>query len=697
MNFPGTPGHNNIGRNAPIIVVEYADRRMTEGHAPRQAFAEAALRMFWPVVSATLTMIGAFLPMLLWPGVPGKFMSYFPITLIIILSSSMIVALIFLPVLGGFFGKRPPRDEQHEKAIEASETGDWREIPGITGWYAHLADWLTHNPGKVILGALGVVVLVIGLFVIFNNGTEFFVDVDPTQASVLVSARGNLSANEKRDIVVNVENLVASVPGIKAIYATSGGQNTTLNNQGGVPVDNIGRITVELKDYRERLPGKKVLDAIRQKTANLAGIHVEVREPQGGPPTGKDVMIDVSSDNYLELAAVAGAIRAHLDKLPELRDIEDTRPLPGIEWNLDIDRETASRFGANAQSIGTAVQLVTDGIMVGKYRPDDSDDEVDIRVRYPAPQRGIHSLDDLRVPTLNGVVPISNFVKLSPAQQLNSIERIDGHRVYHVRANMKSKCAPDVKTACTDNPVLPSAEVAKLKDWIATQPFPQDVHVKFKGADEEQNESGAFLIEAAFLALFLIAIVLLALFNSFYHAGLILVAVVLAMIGALLGMVVMHQSFSIIMTGTGMLALAGIVVNHNIVLIDTFHRLRDAGMEPIEAVVRSSAQRLRPVFLTTITAIGGLLPMMFAIEINLPTREVTFGGPNASMWIQLSTAIVFGLAFSKMITLGLVPAMLALPYRLKAWRVARKAARTSSAPGGFRLRRPGQREAQPAE
>jgi multidrug efflux pump len=190
---------------------------------------------------------------------------------------------------------------------------------------------------------------------------------------------------------------------------------------------------------------------------------------------------------------------------------------------------------------------------------------------------------------------------------------------------------------------------------------------------------------------------LLALFNSFYHAGLILAAVVLAMIGALLGMVVMHQSFSIIMTGTGMLALAGIVVNHNIVLIDTFHRLRDSGMEPIEAVIRSSAQRLRPVFLTTITAIGGLLPMMFAVEINLPTREVTFGGPNASMWIQLSTAIVFGLAFSKMITLGLVPAMLALPYRWKAWRAARKAARATTAPGGFRLRRPGQREAQPAE
>jgi multidrug efflux pump len=233
---------------------------------------------------------------------------------------------------------------------------------------------------------------------------------------------------------------------------------------------------------------------------------------------------------------------------------------------------------------------------------------------------------------------------------------------------MKVQCTAKVKTECVATPVLPSAEVTQLKAWIGKQNFPSAVTVKFKGADEAQNESGNFLIEAAFLALFLIGIVLLALFNSFYHTGLILVAVVLAMIGSLLGMVVMGQSFSVIMTGTGMLALAGIVVNHNIVLIDTFHRLRDAGMEPIEAVVRSSAQRLRPVFLTTITAIGGLIPMMAAIEINFWTRQVTIGGPNGMMWVQLSTAIVFGLAFSKMITLGLVPAMLALPYR---WRERR--------------------------
>ncbi|HVV64337.1 MAG TPA: efflux RND transporter permease subunit [Rhizomicrobium sp.] len=636
-----------------IIVVEYADRKMTEGFPPKDAFAQAARRMFWPVVSATATMIGAFLPMLLWPGIPGKFMSYFPITLIIILSASMVVALIFLPVLGGMFGRPPPRDERHEKAIEASETGDWREIPGVTGWYAHLAERLTRYPSRVIWGAAGMVVTVITLFAFFNHGTIFFADQDPDYLRVYVSARGNLSANEKRDIVMGISKVVQGVKGIRAVYASSGGQGNALNSNGGEPVDNIGHLGIELKDYRQRRKGKVIADEIRAKTSRIPGVHVEVREQQGGPSSGKDVMIDVSSDDYETLAQVTAAIRTHMDKMKTLRDVEDTRPLPGIEWDLDINRAVASRFGANAQSIGTAVELVTNGILVGKFRPDDSTDEVDIRVRYPSAARGIHALDNLRVATNNGtMVPISNFVTMRPAQQVNSIERVDAHRVYHVRAN--------VKTGVNAN-----AEISKIQSWIATQHFPDSVRVAFKGGAEEQDESQSFLGVAAALALFLIALVLLMLFNSFYHAALILVAVVLAMIGTLLGMVVMGQSFSIIMSGTGMLALAGIVVNHNIVLIDTFHRLRDSGMEPIEAVIRSSAQRLRPVFLTTITAIGGLLPMMFAIEINFASREVTVGGPNGLMWVQLSTAIVFGLAFSKMITLGLVPAMLALPYRMR--------------------------------
>jgi multidrug efflux pump len=630
-----------------IIVVEYADRKMTEGHPPKQAFEEAATRMFWPVVSSTATMIGAFLPMLLWPGIAGEYMSYFPKTLIIVLSCSMVVALIFMPVLGGFFGKAPEHDEQHEKAIEASEHGDWREIPGITGWYAHVADWITHNPGKMIAVAFASTLAVLMIFILKNNGTEFFVKTDPTEATVLVSARGNLSAYEKRTLVMSVERRVENVAGVDYIYANSGGNPSSLNT----PVDNIGKITVELKPYGQRRRGDVILEDIRKRTADIPGLKIEVRKPDSGPATGKDIMIDVSSDNYAALLQTTDKIRGHLDGMTTLRDVEDTRPLPGIEWDLKVKRDVAQRFNVSTQQIGAAVELVTDGIFVGRYRPADSTRLVDIRVRYPSGERGIHALDGVRVPTSQGMVPISTFVQVTPAPQVSTIERINAHRVYHVRANVK----PGVNV---------NAQSQKIKDWLATQNLPRDVRASFKGSDEDQQEAGAFLIKAAFMALFLIAVVLLAMFNSFYHASLILVAVILAMIGSLLGMVVMGQAFSIIMTGTGLLALASIVVNHNIVLIDTYHKLLDGGMDPIEAVIRSSAQRLRPVFLTTITAILGLLPMMIALEINFATRHVTIGDPFAMMWMQLSTAIVFGLAFSKGITLGLVPALLALPHRV---------------------------------
>jgi multidrug efflux pump len=621
---------------------------MTEGHPPKQAFAEAALRMFWPVVSATATMIGAFLPMLLWPGIVGSYMSYFPITLIIVLSSSMIVALIFLPVLGGWFGHPPVRDEAHEKAIEASERGDWREIPGVTGWYARFAERLTQHPGRVILGALGIVVAVLLAFAFFSKGVEFFVTTDPDMANVYVSARGNMSAAEKRDLVMSVEKRIEGVQGLKYLYARTG------NGGQSAPVDVIGRVTVEMVPIEQRnRTGKQILEEVRQRTANMPGIRVEVHEPQSGPSNSKDVVVDATSEDYASLLQVTDAVRKHFDTTPEMRDVEDTRALPGIEWDLKINRELASRFNVNTLMIGTAVQLVTNGIFVARYRPDDSEDEVDIRVRYPSSDRGIHALDDLRIAGNDGnMVPVSNFVSVVPQQLTATVEHADSRRVYHVRANLKP------------NTLLPNAEMTKIKQWIGTQNFPSTVHVDFKGSTEDQDESMAFLWKAGLMALFLIAIVLLAMFNSWYHTFLVLVAVVLAMIGALLGMVVMGQTFSVIMTGTGLLALAGVVVNHNIVLIDTIHRHLKSGMEPIEAIVRGSAQRLRPVFLTTVTAIGGLLPMMYALEIDFWNRSVTIGSVNAMMWIQISTAIVFGLAFSKMITLGLIPAMLALPYRV---------------------------------
>jgi multidrug efflux pump len=594
-------------------------------------------------------------------------MSYFPITLIIVLTGSMVVALTFLPVIGGIFGKASGTSQAEVEGVEASETGDWRNIPGITGQYAHLVERATQHPWIVLGSGLGIAVAVIALFVVFNHGLTFFVDTDPDEVTVAVSARGNLSAEETRDLVLTVEKVVLPIEGIASVTTRTGRSQSLGNN--ALAEDTIGRIYVQFKDYKLRRKGREIVEEIRARTSTFPGMRVEVREQQGGPSSGKPISIQLTSVNIPDLLAATAKARAHLDQMQGLRDIEDTRPLPGIEWSMQIDREQAGLFGADVLTIGTAIQLVTNGVLIAKYRPDDSDDEVDIRARYPLSARGISALDELRTSTRFGLVPISNFVKRVAVQQVNSISRLDSRRIYFVRADV----APGVNA---------NAKIQEVQAWLDKAGLPTDVRVKFGGANEEQDESAKFLLFTAIPAtLFLIAAVLLAMFNSFYSTVLVLFAVFLAWIGSLLGMVVMGHPFSVIMTGTGMLALAGIVVNHNIVLIDTYQRLYRGGMDRIEAIIRSSAQRLRPVFLTTVTAILGLLPMMYALEINFFTREITIGAPASMWWIGLSTAIIFGLAFSKAITLGLVPAMLALPVRARQRRDARRTKRTGTTTG----------------
>lgn len=312
------------------------------------------------------------------------------------------------------------------------------------------------------------------------------------------------------------------------------------------------------------------------------------------------------------------------------------------------------------------VQLVTNGLKVGEYRPDDSDDEVEIRVRYPLDDRGILALDSLRVQTAQGLVPISNFVKRVAAPQVSFVERVDGERIYRVRANVALG-------------VLADDKVQELRAWFETQDFPRGVNVRFGGADEQQAESGQFLMLALVGALFLMGAILLIQFNSFYAVILVLSTVVMSTIGVMLGMLVMGQTFSIIMTGTGIVALAGIVVNNNIVLVDTYQHLVRQGFEPLEAIVRTGAQRLRPVFLTTATTMVGLLPMMFNIAVDFFEPSMGVGGPVTDWWVSLSTAVVFGMGFSTVLTLIVTPCMMAIPHQRRARKAARRAAKAAGA------------------
>lgn len=656
-----------------IVVVEYADRKMSEGLHKFEAYKLASKRMFWPVASSTATTLAAFLPMLLWPGVSGKFMSYLPITLIVVLTASLITALIFVPTLGTVFGKAETENDEVLKQLAGAETGDIRALPGLTGSYVRMLDTLVHYPGRVLAATGGVIAATIVLFSIFNNGVEFFVDTEPERAIVLISARGNLSAADTLTLAQDVENIVLATEGVKTVFTrTSPGLGERGGRGSDVPKDLVAQLLIEFKPYEERRKGALILEEIRQKTAPLPGIRVEVRKQEDGPPTGKDIQIELTSTDYQKLLSTTAFLRDHLDKNVEgLIDIEDGRPLPGIEWVMTVDREMAGRFGADVTSIGAVIQLVTNGILIGEYRPDDSRDEVDIRVRFPDNFRVIDQLDNLRVQTPMGLVPISNFVTRQPQPQVSSIERINGLRRIVIKANTAIDPA-------TGDKINVDAKVGELSEWISQQEIDPAVTVRFRGANEEQAESASFLGGALIAALFLMFIILLTQFNSFYHSGLTLLAIVLSVFGALIGMAVTGQAFSVIMTGTGIVALAGIVVNNSIILIDTYQRLREDAMDVIEAVLRTAGQRLRPIMLTTITTMFGLLPMALQINLDFVTREIVIGGPVAVWWVQLSTAIIFGLAFSTLLTLVLIPVLLAAPTVIRAKRAARRNGTTYS-------------------
>ena len=642
-----------------IIVVEYADRQMIEGASRKQAYITAARRMFWPIVSSTATTLVAFLPMLFWPDVTGKFMRYLPLTMIFVMSASLLVAILFVPALGAIFGRPGSDDVETLKSIKASESGNLQELSGFTGIYARLIARLLHHPLKVIAAAGASLLIVTLAYVTFGKGLEFFTDTESDGAIIHIAARGNLSAREMRDLVTEVEHEVLQVADIRTVF-THTGRNTSGGREGG-PRDSMGTIRIELDEWNQRGRGMNAIMAeIRERTQDIPGIRVQIRKREGGPPVTKDIVLEVSSHDKAELAATLPRIADYMrNEVSGLIDIEDSRPLPGIEWHVAVDRAQAGRFGADITNIGVMVLMITDGVKIGEYRPDDSEDEVEIRVRYPFTDRNIDQLDQLRVRTRDGLIPVSNFITRTAKPSTGSIERIDGNNIMTISAD-------------TADGVLASAKVAEISRWLKNAGLDSDVNIRFRGADEKQSEARDFLIVAFSAALFLIAIILITQFNSFYHSALILSAVVMSTVGVFLGLLIMGQTFSVIMTGTGIVALTGIVVKNNIILIDTYQQLIRDGFPPHDAIIRTGAQRLRPVVLTTLTTIAGLLPMMLKVELDFVGRDILYGSPSASWWVQMATAVVFGLSFATFLTLLVTPCALALPASLKqswaAWR-----------------------------
>ena len=633
-----------------IVVVEFASTKAAAGLSTRDAYISAVQRMAVPVIASTGTTLAAFLPLLFWPGVSGDFMSYLPITVFAVLGWSLMYALIFAPTLGIALARRRGKGKKLPENHQSEESAKTLFQP-LIDVYLKALNPIIKSPIKFILASMLVIVGIFFAYGKFNGGQDFFAQIESQYGMLEVRAQGNLSIDEQREITLKVHEIVSEIEGVNNLYGYSSNDSSVVYGS-DVSRDQISSFLVELFPREQREKGSDVVfAAIREGISELPGIYATGQEMETGPPTGKDIQIQVSSSDRQALYKTVSQIRQWIDGNVEgIRNLQDTLPLAGIQWEVEVDRARAAMLGVNVADVGNMVQMVTGGIIIGEFRPDDADGEIEIRLRYPKQDRQLTTIDNLSVNTPNGPVSISSFSQRIAKPRVDAIQRYDMLETVLILGNSKDGYLADNQTN-------------EIGAWIDQQDFGSSVKIRFRGANEEQANAAAFLSTAFSLAMSLMMIMLVMQFNSFYQAGLILFSVVLSTAGVLLGLIASQAPFSTVLTGVGIVALAGIVVNNNIVLIDTYNYLRRNNnlLTASEAVVAAAKSRFRPVMLTTVTTIVGLLPLANGLSIDIVNRTYTVGGMVASWWQPLASAIVNGLAFSTILTLLLTPAMLLIP------------------------------------
>ncbi|HQZ12130.1 MAG TPA: efflux RND transporter permease subunit [Devosia sp.] len=644
----------------PVVVVEYAERKLLEGIPKKEAFIMAAKKMFVPVVGATATTLGAFVPLLFWPGIIGKFMSYLPTIIIVVMVASLISALIFMPIIGGIIAKAhiDPKEKEKADIVMYADKFDVNKVGGATGVYVRIMNRLLHHPILTLTAGFAIIIGIFMAYAANPTGVEAFPAMEPEYGNVYVVARGNYSPNEVRDLLVEVEQEILQVQGVQDVIMTFGGGDGFMT--GSAPPDTIGSFQLQLINWNDRVPAAQIFQNIRERVADISGLEVQIKAQEDGPPAGKAINLRVESTVYEDLEPAVARIRDYVqNELGDTVDVEDGRPSPGIDWQVTINRAEAAKYGIGVRELAPYIQLVTGGVKLGSYRPDDASDELDIKVRLPLEERTFDALDSLRIVTSQGLVPVSNFIERKPVVKVANIVRRNDMYYMPVAANLNP-------TNAAGEPVTSEAKLEQLKQWLGTQDFPATLKVEFGGAAEQVDDTNAFIGQAFLGAMFIIFLVLLLEYNSFYQVIVTLSTVLMSVAGVLLGMLITGMSFSAIMTGLGVVALAGIVVKNGIVLIDTYnHYNRGDGVEPIKAMLITIAQRVRPVLLTASVTALGVIPMWANVEFDFIRREIVVGGIAGSWFIHLSAALVSGLFFSTALTLIMVPVMITAPTTIK--------------------------------
>jgi len=631
-----------------IVVTEYADRKISEGLTRLEAYRLSSKRMFFPIISSTATTIAAFTPLIFWPGFTGQFMRYLPITVFIVLSASLVYALIITPVMGSIFGQR----RSTLVSGESEQTGEVL-FDRISEFYSKALKKFVKNPGETIIAVLMLLWFFgYAMYGNFSKGTLYFADVDPVAAEISIRGRGNFSSSEAKEIMEIVEEKIQAVDGIENLYLTTGSQ---WFSAGG---DTVSRGFIEVVDSKYRdISGKEVIEKVQKAASNIPGIIVEITPEEGGPSFSSPIELGIFGDNEQSVAKTTEIIEQYmLNNVVGLANIRSTLPYSLIEWKVQVDKQKAAQLGVSIVDVGALVQMLTNGFKVGEYRPDDSKDEIEIRARFGVQHRSLSGIENLKVNSINGLIPVSTFIKLVPRENRQSVVRRNG-KFFH-----------EIGLATESSDYLVTDKVNEMSEWLAKQEFDAGIETKFRGMQEETEQVTEFLAIAAITALALMLILLVTQFNSFYQSTLVLSAVFMSVVGVLIGLLITGKPFSTTMTGIAIVALSGIVVNNNIVLIDTFNRLTGEfpNLAKEDVIIKTCKQRLRPILLTTATTIFGLLPLAIGLSIDVLGREIIVGSRVVGWWQNLASSIVFGLAFSTVLTLIFTPAALILPSRIKA-------------------------------
>ena len=623
-----------------IVIVENIYRYRQLGYGRIEAAMKGTGEVAWPVITSTATTVAAFSPLMFWPGIMGDFMKYLPITLIITLTSSLFVAMVINPTVCAVVG------------------GKTRKTAGphrITESYRRLLEAALRHRGRTLMSAVGLLVIVVVLYRLFGSGVELFPQMDPRRAVVNIRSPQGTNIDESNRLAALVERRVrpfgAELQHVITNVGSSGGAGALFG--GGSSGPHIANITLLFHDFEERKrPSADVVLEIREALADIPGAEIKVEREKHGPPTGAAVTVRISGEDLKTLERLSEEAKKLIVSTPGLvnlrSDLEAARP----ELAFRVDRRRAMLLGVNTSVIGNFLKTAVFGREVGTYRQ--FNDEYDITLRLPLSQRiNLEDIMRLRIPNDAGrSVPLSSLGRFEYSAGFGTINRVDQDRVVTLTGDAEGRLGPAV--------------LKDVQAKLATLDTPRGYDIRYVGEKEEQDKAMAFLSKAFVIALLIIVMILVTQFNTLSVPFIIMTTVALSMMGVLSGLLICRMPFGVIMTGVGVISLAGVVVNNAIVLLDYTRQLQRSGMELTAAAVEAGVTRLRPVFMTAVTTILGLIPMATGVSFDFHKFAFSARSESSQWWASMAVVVIFGLALATMLTLVVVPALYVSLYRIAA-------------------------------